>query len=103
MRGRAIGTLVVVAAIVAAGVGSVQLALPERASAGHQRGCGVVTKGSSDWRVRVTNLSCRKGRKGVRRYLRSGDPLRGYFCPEPADNDFFYCGKDDKSYTGQRL
>ena len=91
-------TLLIVALATGA---SVQLSVPEHAAAGHQRNCGVVSKGSSDWRVRATNMGCRKAKKGARRYLRAGDALPGFVCSR--DGGFFFCGKGEKAYTGQRL
>jgi hypothetical protein len=89
-------------AALAVGVGA-DFSAPERAAAGDSRNCGVISKGSSDWRVRTTGgVKCKRGKKGVRRYLREGTPLPGYFCSR--NGPLIYCGKGDhQSYSGQKL
>jgi hypothetical protein len=75
------------------------------ASAGHEgvRTCGIVTKGSRDFRVRAQLFSCEKALRGAKRYLRRGTELSGFSCDEPAGRIEFFCKNGTKFYWAIRL
>ena len=76
---------------------------PSVASAGHaSKDCGIVSRGSVDYRVRAIKLKCKVARKGSVKYLRSGEPRAGYDCAETEGNSF-YCQDPPKAYWGIRL
>jgi hypothetical protein len=73
------------------------------AQAGHDaRNCGIVSKGAHDYRVHSMQMSCKKARKGAKRYLRTGKPRAGFDCAPTAGNSF-YCQKPPKAYWAERL
>ncbi len=77
---------------------------PERAIAGHQgKDCGIVSKGSRDYRVRAQQLKCGKARKGAKRYLKGGKSLSGFGCDEPDGRIEFFCKSGNKVYWALRL
>jgi hypothetical protein len=77
---------------------------PDRAVAGHQgTDCGIVSKGSKDYRVRAQQLKCKKARRGAKRYLKGGKALDGYGCDEPAGRIQFFCKSGNKVYWALKL
>lgn len=79
--------------------------LLERASAGHGKNCGIVTKGSRNYRVWAQQMRCGRARKGAKRYLRRGKPLRGFTCNDDEGPYEFICfrGGGEKNYRAERL
>ena len=53
------------------------------APASHGKSCGIVAKGSADYRVDARVISCRSARKWVRRYLKSRAKPSGWSCVDP--------------------
>lgn len=73
------------------------------ASASHNsKDCGVLSSGSSDYRVHALKLKCKVARKASAKYLRSGTPRAGYDCA-PTEGDNFYCQDPPKAYWVIRL
>ena len=91
--------LVAVAALACAfGIGA-----SEQALAGHQsKKCGIVSKGSHDYRVRAMKMKCKAARKSSLKYLRTQQPRKGFDCA-PTEDDNFYCQKPPKAYWATRL
>jgi hypothetical protein len=90
-RARISGAIAVLACSLAA-VG------PSPASAGHSsKNCGVLSQGSTDYRVHALKLKCKVARKGAAKYLRSGAVRAGYDCA-PTDGGGFYCQDPPKAY-----
>jgi plastocyanin len=73
-------------------------------SAGHEaKRCGLLAKGSADYRIKARKVTCRFARRWSRAYLdRRGVPA-GFDCYRPNTNIAFYCANGAKSYWGQRL
>ncbi len=98
MRGR-LGISTVLAIVAC----SISLLAPGTAGAGHNsKDCGIVSHGSTDYRVRAMKLKCKVARKGSTKYLRSGQPRTGFDCTE-TEGDSFYCQNPPKAYWGIRL
>jgi hypothetical protein len=76
---------------------------PDEALATHGKNCGIVSKGSRNYRVLGQRLRCGRARKGARLYLREGRPLRGFSCAGPAGVYEFICGSGGKTYRAKRL
>jgi xanthine/CO dehydrogenase XdhC/CoxF family maturation factor len=87
--------LVAATALAAAGPASVP--------ASHGTSCGVVSKGSSDYRVTGRVIACRSARKWVRRYLRDRGKPSGWSCVNPAGSVLVYCSRGSKAYWATRL
>ena len=90
-------------AVVLAASAALAVASPGPAGAAHGSSCGVVSKGSSDYRVTARVIACRSARKWVRRYLRDRDRPRGYSCVNPAGSVRVYCSRATKAYWATRL
>ena len=76
---------------------------PDAASAGHNsRDCGIVSRGSNDYRVHAMHLKCKVARKASAKYLRSGEARSGFDCA-PTAGGSFYCQDPPKAYWGIRL
>ena len=75
MRIRTAGAVLLV---LATGAFGVALLAPEPTLAGHGKNCGIVTKGSKDYRVWGQRMKCRRAKRGTRIYLREGRALRGF-------------------------
>ncbi len=81
---------------------SIALVGPGAATAGHNsKNCGIVSSGSSDYRVHASKLKCKVARKGTKKYLRSATARSGYDCAPTEDG--FYCQKPPKAYWATRL
>ena len=75
---------------------------PTTANAGHaSKNCGIVSSGSSDYRVHALKLKCKVARKGTAKYVRTEAPRAGYDCAPTEDG--FYCQDPPKAYWGIRL
>ena len=78
--------LATVAALAAAG-----WLTPGPAFAGHDsKNCGLISKGSHDYRVQAGYMACKKARRASKRYLRTGQPRPGFDCA-PTGEHGFYC------------
>ena len=96
-------TAVLIVAL-AVGLGVPVLGGPDPAFAGHGKNCGIVTKGSKDYRVWGQRMKCKRAKKGARLYLREGRGLRGFSCTDDAGRTYvFICGSGGKTYRAQRL
>jgi hypothetical protein len=73
------------------------------APASHGTSCGIVSKGSSDYRVTGRVIKCRSARKWVRRYLSNRDRPSGWSCVDPAGSVRVYCSRGSKAYWATRL
>lgn len=77
--------------------------VPGVASAGHGgRDCGVVSRGSKDYRINAMHMKCKAARKGSVKYLRSKEPRSGFDCA-PTAGSSFYCQNPPKAYWGVQL
>ncbi len=76
---------------------------PATAPAAHGTNCGVVSKGSADYRVTGRAIACRSARKWVRRYLRDRGKPGGWSCVNPAGAVRVYCSRASKAYWATRL
>jgi hypothetical protein len=87
-------------AVLACGLGAVPAG---PAVAGHvSKDCGIISKGSHDYRVHASHMKCKQARKSSVRYLRSGEPRAGFDCAPTAGNSF-YCQDPPKAYWAIRL
>ena len=88
-----------------AGAVVIALATPAPAPAGHRsKSCGIVTKGSRDYRVKARVMKCRHARKWARVYLRERRPAPRFRCTNPPDRDIpFFCFRGSKAYWVVRL
>jgi hypothetical protein len=78
--------------------------VPEDATAGHGRACGIVTKGGKDFKAYGQNIRCKKARRGARLYLRERRALDGFSCSRDVRGSIvFTCAKGGKSYSADRL
>ena len=76
----------------------------ERATAGHAgQNCGIVSKGSRDYRVRAQQLSCKAARSGVLLYLRKHEARPGFKCGPLPGRTLFYCKNGAKVYWAVKL
>ena len=84
---------------------AVACVLPAPASAGHKsKNCGVVAKGSRDYRVKARAMKCKHARKWARAFLRSRRRAPGFRCLNPPDRKIpFFCSKGVKAYWVVRL
>lgn len=95
-------TLGVIAIVVAVG-GTISLASADRAVAGHtSRNCGIISKGSQDYRARALAIKCKLARRSSLRYLRTQEPRSGFDCA-PTEGANFYCQNGPKAYWATRL
>jgi hypothetical protein len=73
-------------------------------STGHEaKRCGVLAKGSADYRIKARKLSCRFARKWSRAYLNSRSSAPGFDCYRAGTNVTFYCANGAKAYWAERL
>jgi hypothetical protein len=73
-------------------------------STGHEaKRCGVLAKGSADYRIKARKLSCRFARKWSRAYLNSRSGAPGFDCYRAGTNVTFYCANGAKAYWAERL
>ena len=81
------------------------LAMPAPAPAGHKsRTCGIVAKGSRDYRVKARSMKCASARKWARAFLRRRRPAPRFKCVNPPDRDIpFFCFRGAKAYWVVRL
>jgi hypothetical protein len=92
------GSLAVIATVVVL-AGAAGWPAPDAALAGHEsKKCGLIAKGSHDYRVHAAYMSCKKARRGSTRYLRTGTPRPGFDCA-PTENQSFYCQNPRKDPT----
>ena len=92
-----------IGAMVAVLACSVAVLAPGAATAGHaSKNCGVLSQGSSDYRIHALRLKCKVARKASVQYLRNGQPRSGYDCA-PTEGGSFYCQNPPKAYWGIRL
>jgi hypothetical protein len=92
-----------VIAALAVVVATAVTAAPPPAEAAHGKDCRLVSKGSSDYRVRARVIGCASARKWARRWLRDRGRPGGYSCVDPAGSIRFYCSRGSRSYWGTRL
>ena len=80
-------------------------AMATPAEAGHRsKSCGVMAKGSRDYRVKARAMKCRHARKWVRAYLRSRKRAPRFRCLNPPDRNIpFFCSRGVKAYWVVRL
>jgi len=90
-------------AVVLVAFAALAAANPATAPAGHGTNCGVVSKGSADYRVTGRAIACRSARKWVRRYLRDRGKPGGWSCVNPAGAVRVYCSRASKAYWATRL
>ena len=82
---------------------SIACLVPGVANAGHSgKDCGIVSRGSKDYRVHAMHVKCKAARKASKKYLRSGEPRSGFDCA-PTEGGSFYCQNPPKAYWGIRL
>ena len=88
-----------------AGVVVIALAMPASAPAGHRsKSCGIVAKGSRDYRVKARAMKCVHARRWARAYLRERRRAPGFRCLNPPDRDIpFFCSRGSKAYWVVRL
>jgi hypothetical protein len=78
----------------------------EPASAAHvSKRCGLVSKGSRDYRVRARVITCASARRWVRAYLRNRARPRGWRCvrQRTGRTPFFCTRGPSKAYWAERL
>ena len=74
------------------------------ATRGHEaKRCGVLAKGSVDYRIKARNVTCRFARRASRAYLNRRSVPAGFDCYRPGTNVTFYCANGAKAYWGERL
>ena len=73
------------------------------APAAHGTSCGIVSKGSADYRVTARVIACRSAKTWVRRYLKRRAKPRGWSCTDPSGSIRVYCSKASKAYWATRL
>ncbi len=100
------GSLAVIATVVVL-AGATGWPVADTALAGHaSKKCGLIAKGSHDYRVHASWMSCKKARRSSVRYLETGKPRPGFDCA-PTENDSFYCQNPSvdptKAYWATRL
>ena len=95
---RRLGVILAAAALIA-------LAMPATAPAGHKsKSCGVVAKGSRDYRVKARVMKCAHARRWARAYLRERRRAPRFRCLNPPDRDIpFFCSRGSKAYWVVRL
>ena len=76
---------------------------PVAAEASHGRICGAIAKGNNDYLVVAKRVGCKRGRKGVARYLDKRKPLRGFSCNKNVGQYAFVCKGSDGSYRAEKL
>jgi len=100
-----------VAALIAVCAAAAGLAAPTAASAAppaaepsaHPKRCGLIARGSRDYRVRARVVTCRFAVKWSRAYFRRGARPRGYSCSRPGGSFPFFCRKGRRQYWAERL
>ena len=76
----------------------------ESSTAGHEaKRCGIVAKGSADYRIKGRKVTCRFARRSARAYLNRRRAAAGFDCYRPGTDVTFYCAKGAKAYWGERL
>jgi hypothetical protein len=73
------------------------------APANHGRSCGIVARGSGDYRVDARVISCRSAKTWVKRYLKRRAEPKGWSCVDPSGSIRVYCSKASKAYWATRL
>ena len=76
---------------------------PSAAPSAHPKRCGVISHGSSDYRVRARVVRCRFAVRWSRAFLRSGARPRGWSCSRPGGSFALYCRKGERTYWAERL
>jgi plastocyanin len=72
--------------------------------AGHEaKRCGIVAKGSADYRIKSRKIGCATARRWARAYLRRKIEPSGYSCYPAGPNVAFYCSRGSKAYWAERL
>jgi plastocyanin len=98
---RRMATLVPLAALVA--VLPAPAGAEPAAPSAHAKRCGVIAKGSRDYRVRARVVRCRFAVRWSRAFLHRGGKPRGYSCSRPSDAIPLYCRKGRRVYWAERL
>lgn len=90
--------------VVALGLSATLSVFPaEDSLAGHaSKRCGIVSKGSGDFRVRASFMKCKAARRASLKYLRSQQPRPGFDCAPTGGRDF-YCQNGRKAYWAVEL
>jgi hypothetical protein len=89
-----------IATILAAGLAAVPA---QPAPASHGKSCGIVSRGSADYRVAARVISCRSAKTWVKRYLKRRAKPSGWACTDPPGSIRVYCSKATKAYWATRL
>ena len=71
------------------------------APAGHAKNCGLVTKGTRDYRVRANAVTCDFARTWSKRFLRRSSRPSGWSCSRPSGKITFYCRRGSKYYYAE--
>ena len=84
---------------------AVACAAPAPAVAGHRsKNCGLIAKGSRDYRVKARAMKCRHARRWARAFLRDRTRAPRFRCLNPPDRDIpFFCSRGVKAYWVVRL
>ena len=92
-------------AAIFAGALVIALAAPAPAPAGHtSKSCGIVAKGSRDYRVKARAMKCTHARRWARAFLRARRRAPRFKCTNPPDRDIpFFCFRGVKAYWVVRL
>ena len=102
MRGAALLTAVVASFIAA--VQPARTATQQSTTAGHEaKRCGILAKGSADYRIKARKVSCRFARRWSRAYLNRRRSATGFDCYRAGTNVTFYCANGAKAYWAERL
>jgi hypothetical protein len=85
---------------------AVLLAGAPQAPAPHvSKSCGVIAKGSREYRVKARKVRCRFARRWAKRYLRNGSAASGFSCVKTSGGAApWYCTKGEvKAYWVEKL
>jgi hypothetical protein len=89
-----------IAAVLAAALAAIPAA---PAPASHGKSCGIVSRGSADYRVEARVISCRSAKTWVKRYLKRRAKPSGWTCTDPPGSIRVYCSRATKAYWATRL
>jgi len=93
-------------AVLIAAAAAVALCLPTTVAAVvPPKNCGMKTVKGKRYQVKADQISCRKGRRYVKRFIRRGTKPAGYRCkdyPSKKGRVDFYCNKGRKIYFAIR-
>jgi hypothetical protein len=102
MRGAVL--LATAVASLSAAVQPARTATQQGTKTGHEaKRCGVLAKGSADYRIKARKLTCRFARKWSRAYLNRRSAAPGFDCYRAGTHVTFYCANGAKAYWAERL